>query len=202
MGERCLEEVGMALRRVGVVGAGVMGTGIAFVCVQAGLEVTLVDVEGERVERAMTAIDSLLSKKVAEGKISEGDKVRALRRLKGATQLEALRGVDFVIEAVTEDMEVKKRVFEELDQLLPPHTIVATNTSSLSISELAAVTQRPDKVVGMHFFNPVPLMELVQVVKPETTSEETVRIAWELAERLGKLPVLIKRDTPGFVSYL
>jgi len=192
----------MALRRVGVVGAGVMGTGIAFVCVQAGLEVTLVDVEGERVERAMTAIDSLLSKKVAEGKISEGDKVRALRRLKGATQLEALRGVDFVIEAVTEDMEVKKRVFEELDQLLPPHTIVATNTSSLSISELAAVTQRPDKVVGMHFFNPVPLMELVQVVKPETTSEETVRIAWELAERLGKLPVLIKRDTPGFVSYL
>jgi len=192
----------MALRRVGVVGAGVMGTGIAFVCVQAGLEVTLVDVEGERVERAMTAIDSLLSKKVAEGKISEGDKVRALRRLKGATQLEALRGVDFVIEAVTEDMEVKKRVFEELDQLLPPHTIVATNTSSLSISELAAVTQRPDKVVGMHFFNPVPLMELVQVVKPETTSEETVKIAWELAERLGKLPVLIKRDTPGFVSYL
>jgi len=139
---------------------------------------------------------------VAEGKISEGDKVRALRRLKGATQLEALRGVDFVIEAVTEDMEVKKRVFEELDQLLPPHTIVATNTSSLSISELAAVTQRPEKVVGMHFFNPVPLMELVQVVKPETTSEETVRIAWELAERLGKLPVLIKRDTPGFVSYL
>ncbi|RLA95281.1 MAG: hypothetical protein DRG69_03785 [Deltaproteobacteria bacterium] len=192
----------MALRRVGVVGAGVMGTGIAFVCVQAGLEVTLVDVEGERVERAMTAIDSLLSKKVAEGKISEGDKVRALRRLKGATQLEALRGVDFVIEAVTEDMEVKKRVFEELDQLLPPHTIVATNTSSLSISELAAVTQRPEKVVGMHFFNPVPLMELVQVVKPETTSEETVKIAWELAERLGKLPVLIKRDTPGFVSYL
>ncbi|RLB01932.1 MAG: hypothetical protein DRG55_04055 [Deltaproteobacteria bacterium] len=192
----------MALRRVGVVGAGVMGTGIAFVCAQAGLEVTLVDVEWERVERAMTAIDSLLSKKVAEGKISEGDKVRALRRLKGATQLEALRGVDFVIEAVTEDMEVKKRVFEELDQLLPPHTIVATNTSSLSISELAAVTQRPEKVVGMHFFNPVPLMELVQVVKPETTSEETVRIAWELAERLGKLPVLIKRDTPGFVSYL
>lgn len=192
----------MALRRVGVVGAGVMGTGIAFVCAQAGLEVTLVDVEWERVERAMTAIDSLLSKKVAEGKISEGDKVRALRRLKGATQLEALRGVDFVIEAVTEDMEVKKRVFEELDQLLPPHTIVATNTSSLSISELAAVTQRPDKVVGMHFFNPVPLMELVQVVKPETTSEETVKIAWELAERLGKLPVLIKRDTPGFVSYL
>lgn len=192
----------MALRRVGVVGAGVMGTGIAFVCAQAGLEVTLVDVEWERVERAMTAIDSLLSKKVAEGKISEGDKVRALRRLKGATQLEALRGVDFVIEAVTEDMEVKKRVFEELDQLLPPHTIVATNTSSLSISELAAATQRPDKVVGMHFFNPVPLMELVQVVKPETTSEETVKIAWELAERLGKLPVLIKRDTPGFVSYL
>ena len=192
----------MALRRVGVVGAGVMGTGIAFVCAQAGLEVTLVDVEGERVERAMTAIDSLLSKKVAEGKISEGDKVRALRRLKGATQLEALRGVDFVIEAVTEDMEVKKRVFKELDHLLPPHTIVATNTSSLSISELAAVTQRPDKVVGMHFFNPVPLMELVQVVKPETTSEETVKIAWELAERLGKLPVLIKRDTPGFVSYL
>ena len=189
----------MEIERIGILGAGAMGSGIAQVCAQVGYEVVMRDIADEFVQRGLKNIEGFLSKGVEKGKLSEKDKEEALGRIKGTTEVSDLKDVDFVIEAVLEDLELKKQVFREMDDLTRPEVILATNTSSMSITEIGAATKRPDKVVGMHFFNPVPLMKLVEVIKGHETSEETIKVTWNLAEKLGKLPVLVKKDTPGFI---
>ena len=189
----------MEIKKIGVLGAGVMGSGIAQVAAQSGFEVVMRDIADEFVQKGLKNIEASLSKGVEKGKITPEEKEAALGRIKGTTVLEDLKDVDFVIEAVIEDLELKKKVFKEMDELTRSEVILATNTSSMSITEIAASTSRPDKVVGMHFFNPVPLMRLVEVIKGLETSDETVDVTWGLAERLGKTPVLVKKDTPGFI---
>lgn len=188
------------IKKVAVIGAGIMGTGIAQVCAQAGYEVGLRDIEDEFVERSISTMKSSLGKLVQKGKISQGDADAIISRIKGTTDLkEAAGDADLVIEAVVENMDVKKQVFKELDEICPERTIFASNTSSLSITEMAAATKRPEKVVGMHFFNPVPVMRLVEIVRGLTTSDETVEVARAFAEKLGKTPVVCK-DSPGFIA--
>ncbi|RLA83534.1 MAG: 3-hydroxybutyryl-CoA dehydrogenase [Deltaproteobacteria bacterium] len=189
----------MEIKKIGVLGAGVMGSGIAQVAAQSGFEVVMRDIADEFVQKGLKNIEASLSKGVEKGKVTPEEKEAALGRVKGTTVLEDLKDVDFVIEAVIEDLELKKKVFKEMDELTRSEVILATNTSSMSITEIAASTSRPDKVVGMHFFNPVPLMRLVEVIKGLETSDETVDVTWKLAERLGKTPVLVKKDTPGFI---
>jgi len=189
----------MEIKKIGVLGAGVMGSGIAQVAAQSGFEVVMRDIADEFVQKGLKNIEAFLNKGVEKGKVTPEEKEAALGRIKGTTAVEDLKDVDFVIEAVIEDLELKKKVFKEMDELTRSEVILATNTSSMSITEIAASTSRPDKVVGMHFFNPVPLMRLVEVIKGLETSDETVDVTWKLAERLGKTPVLVKKDTPGFI---
>ncbi len=189
----------MEIKKIGIVGAGAMGSGIAQVCAQVGFEVIIRDLTEELVQKGIKSIDAFMTEGIRRGKVTEEQKQQTLSRIKGTTSMADLKDVDFVVEAVVEDMEVKKQVFKELDELVRPEVILSTNTSSLSITEIATATKRPDKVVGMHFFNPVPLMRLVEIVKGLETSDETVKVCYELAEKLGKVPVVIKKDVPGFV---
>ena len=189
----------MEIKKIGVLGSGAMGSGITQICAQVGYEVVVRDIADEFVERGLKGIEGFLSKSVEKEKISQQDKEATLGRIKGTTNVSDLKDVDFVIEAVLEELELKKRVFQEVEELIRPEVILATNTSSMSITEIGAATKRPDKVVGMHFFNPVPLMKLVEVIRGQETSEETTKVTWGLAEKLGKLPVLVKKDTPGFI---
>jgi len=189
----------MEIKKIGVLGAGTMGNGIAQVSAQAGYEVIMRDIADGFVQKGLKTIEGFLAKSVEKGKMSEEDKKVILGRIKGSTDISDLKDVDFVIEAVLEDLDLKKQVFQEVDKLTRPEVILATNTSSMSITEIGAATKRPEKVVGMHFFNPVPLMKLVEVIKGSETSEGTIKVTWELTEKLGKLPVLVKKDTPGFI---
>ena len=189
----------MEIKKIGVLGAGAMGNGIAQVCAQAGHEVVMRDIADEFVQRGLKTIEGFLSKSVEKGKISEDDKKKTMDRITGTTEVADLKDVDFVIEAVLEDLELKKQVFQEVEELIRPEVILATNTSSMSITEIGAATKRPDKVVGMHFFNPVPMMKLVEVIKGMDTSDETVTVTKELSEKLGKMPVIVKKDVPGFI---
>jgi 3-hydroxybutyryl-CoA dehydrogenase len=189
----------MEIKKIGVLGAGAMGNGIAQVCAQTGYDVIMRDIADEFVQRGMKTIEGFLAKSVEKGKLSEDDKKKTMGRIKGTTKLDDLKDVDFVIEAVLEDMTLKKQVFQEMDTLTRPEVILATNTSSMSITEIGAATKRPDKVVGMHFFNPVPLMKLVEVIKGMDTSEETSTATLALTEKLGKMPVLVKKDVAGFI---
>lgn len=189
----------MEIKKIGVLGAGAMGNGIAQVCAQAGYTVVMRDIADEFVERGLKTIDGFLAKSVEKGKITEDDKKKTRERITGTTKMADLKDVDFAIEAVLEDLELKKQVFQEMDDLTRPEVILATNTSSMSITEIGAATKRPDKVVGMHFFNPVPIMKLVEVIKGMSTSDETVAVTKELSEKLGKMPVIVKKDVPGFI---
>jgi len=189
----------MEIKKIGVVGAGVMGSGIAQVCAQAGFEVIMRDLTDELVEKGLKNIENFLNEGIKRGKVTEEQKQQTLSRIKGTTKLEDLKDVDFVIEAVVEIMDIKKQVFQELDKLVRPEVILSTNTSSLSITEIAQSTKRPDKVVGMHFFNPAQLMRLVEIVRGLDTSDETVKICHELSEKLGKIPVVVNKDVPGFI---
>jgi 3-hydroxybutyryl-CoA dehydrogenase len=189
----------MEIKKIGVLGAGAMGNGIAQVCAQTGYDVIMRDIADEFVQRGIKTIEGFLAKGVEKGKLSEDDKKKTMGRIKGTTKLDDLKDVDFVIEAVLEDMALKKQVFQEMDTLTRPEVILATNTSSMSITEIGAATKRPDKVVGMHFFNPVPLMKLVEVIKGMDTSEETSTATLALTEKLGKMPVLVKKDVAGFI---
>jgi 3-hydroxybutyryl-CoA dehydrogenase len=189
----------MEIKKIGVLGAGAMGNGIAQICAQAGYTVIMRDIADEFVERGLKTIEGFLSKSVEKGKITEDDKKKTLGRITGTTKVADLKDVDFAIEAVLEDLELKKQVFQEMDGLTRPEIILATNTSSMSITEIGAATKRPDKVVGMHFFNPVPMMKLVEVIKGMDTSDETVAVTRELSEKLGKMPVIVKKDVPGFI---
>jgi 3-hydroxybutyryl-CoA dehydrogenase len=189
----------MEIKKIGVLGAGAMGNGIAQVCAQAGFEVVMRDIADEFVQRGLKTIEGFLSKSVEKGKISVDDKKKIEGRITGTTNVADLKDVDFAIEAVLEDLELKKQVFQEMDSLTRPEVILATNTSSMSITEIGAATKRPDKVVGMHFFNPVPIMKLVEVIKGMDTSDETVTVTRGLSEKLGKMPVIVNKDVPGFI---
>ena len=189
----------MDIKKIGVIGAGAMGNGIAQMAAQIGCEVVLRDIKDEYVERGMKSIDRFLSKSVEKGKITAADKDAILGRIKGTTEMAQLKDVDFVIEAVIEDLDLKKSVFKELDELCAPHVILASNTSSMSLTEIAAATKRPERVCGMHFFNPVPIMKLVEIIRGYSTNDETVNITTELAKKMGKITVEVKKDSPGFV---
>lgn len=191
----------MEIKTVAVLGLGTMGSGIAQVCAQAGLKTMAYDVKDEFVSRGVAMIHKNLEKGLAKGKYSEEHVHSTQNLLHTTTDLKSLTDVDLVIEAVVEDIQVKKEIFGILDQVCPQHTLLASNTSSLSITDMAAVTQRADRVLGLHFFNPAFLMKLVEVVKGLETSQETVDTAYGFAETLGKTAVLSK-DTPGFIVNL
>jgi 3-hydroxybutyryl-CoA dehydrogenase len=189
----------MEVRTIGVLGAGTMGSGIAQVAAQAGYNVIMRDMDDGFVQAGLKAIDKFLSKSVERGKVTEQEKHAVMGRITGTVAMADLAGADFLIEAVTENMDLKKHVFSEVDALLRKEVVLATNTSSMSITEIASVTTRPDRVVGMHFFHPTPLMRLVEVIRGFKTSDETVLAAMALARSFGKEPIEVKRDSPGFL---
>ena len=189
----------MLPRTIGVVGAGQMGNGIAHVAAAVGFDVLLTDLETRFLEKARGTIEKNLDREVAKGKRSTAEKDAALARVSTATELERLSAADLVIEAIVEDEETKKDLFRRLDGICPKTTILASNTSSISITRLAAATGRPDRFIGMHFMNPVPVMLLVEVIRGIATSDETAATVDEVSRRMGKTPIVCN-DSPGFVS--
>lgn len=189
----------MSIKTIGVVGAGAMGTGIAHIAAMAGYDVILRDIDIAFVERATKNMDKFMARSVEKGKMTEEARQATLARIKGTTILEDFASADFVIEVVIEKMELKKEVFEALDKICRPEVILATNTSSMSITAIAATTNRPEKVCGMHFFNPAQLMRLCEVIRGLKTADETIATATELARAFGKTTVEVKKDSPGFI---
>jgi len=188
----------MKIRKVGVVGCGLMGSGIVEVCARAGYEVVVREVNDEFLQKGLGRIKKSMSRGVRKGKLAQEDMDAAWGRIKGTTTLADMADCDIAIEAAVENMEIKKSIFAELDGILPPQAILASNTSSLCITEMASVTKRGDKVLGIHFFNPVPVMPLIEFVRTILTSDETMAIAHEFGASLGKTMVTAK-DTPGFI---
>ncbi|MFQ5707694.1 MAG: 3-hydroxyacyl-CoA dehydrogenase family protein [bacterium] len=191
----------MAIKKVGVLGCGLMGSGIAQVAAVAGYETVVREVTQELIDKGLAKIEGFLAKAVDKGKMSDEARAAALKNLTGTTNLDDLQGCDLVIEAIIENIEVKKEVYQELDKICLAETIFASNTSSLTITEMAAATKRPDKFVGLHFFNPVPIMKLVEVVRTIQTSQATFDTAFAFAQSLGKEPIACK-DNSGFVVNL
>ncbi|MEC5424435.1 3-hydroxybutyryl-CoA dehydrogenase [Virgibacillus sp. C22-A2] len=189
----------MSIKKVMVIGAGQMGAGIAQSCAQSGFEVLLNDMNEEAIEKGLKNIEKLLTRAVEKERISEKDKKDTLNRLSPSTHLQDAQSCDLIIEAVVENMEVKTKVFSDLDAFAPKHAILASNTSSLPITEIAAVTKRPEQVIGMHFMNPVPVMKLVEIIRGLQTSDETYQAIKTMTEELSKTPVEVN-DFPGFVS--
>jgi len=188
----------MEIKNVGVVGCGVMGSGITQVCAQSGYQVIVAEINGELLNKGLKSIQKVLTINVEKGRLSEQDKEGILGRIKGTTDIKDFSNCDFVIEAVNENMGMKKEVFSKLDKICPGHTILSTNTSVLSIIDLAVVTTRPNKILGSHFFNPAPVMKLLEIVKTIATSEETLEISKVFGKSLGKTTV-IAQDIPGFI---
>jgi len=186
------------MKKIGVLGTGTMGAGIIQVLAQNGYEVVLRARRQTSVDKGIATVEKNLEKLVAKEKMTAAEKAEIMGRIKGSTEIEIIKDADLVIEAATEEMESKKALFQELDALCKPETIIATNTSSLSITEIAAATNRADKIIGMHFFNPVPMMKLVEIIKGLATSEETKNTILALTEALGKKPVEVA-EAPGFV---
>ncbi|MGM0887122.1 MAG: 3-hydroxybutyryl-CoA dehydrogenase [Bacillota bacterium] len=189
----------MGIQKVMVIGAGQMGSGIAQVCAMSGYEVLLHDLKDEYVEKGLGTIAKNLSRQVEKGKMESNEKDAILSRLTSSTNLKNAAAVDLVIEAAVENMEIKTRIFAELDEITPRHVILASNTSSLPITEIAAATKRPEKVIGMHFMNPVPVMKLVEVIRGLATADEVYQEVEKMAESLSKVPVEVN-DFPGFVA--
>jgi 3-hydroxybutyryl-CoA dehydrogenase len=189
----------MEINTIGVVGAGQMGSGIAEVVLTSGFEVVMRDINQEALERGRNRIDGDLARRVEKGKMTLEEKDASLKRLSTAIRLEDMKDCDFIIEAATENVAFKEEIFSTLDRLAREGVILASNTSSISITRIAAFTRRPDRVVGMHFFNPVPVMKLIEIVRGMDTSEETFLVTKGLSEKLGKTPLEAK-DFPGFVS--
>jgi 3-hydroxybutyryl-CoA dehydrogenase len=190
----------MAIKNISVIGAGTMGNGIAHIFAQSGFDVTLVDVAQAALDKALTTIDSNLARQVKKGTLTEDDQKATLSRIKTNNNLaDAVKNADFVIEAATERFDLKKQIFQTLDSNAPAGVILATNTSSISVTELAATTKRASHVIGMHFFNPVPVMKLVEVIRGLATTDEVYGIVKELSEKVGKTPIEVN-DSPGFVS--
>jgi 3-hydroxybutyryl-CoA dehydrogenase len=193
------EVEGMEIKRVGVIGAGTMGNGIAHVFARSGFSVVLCDVEQRFLDRALATIGKNLDREVVKNKITADDKAATLQRITTAVDRGALAGCDFVVEAATEKFEVKTEIFRDLDRVTRPEIVLASNTSSISITKLAALTKRPEKVIGMHFFNPVPVMKLVEVIRGLATAQESFETVRDLSVKLEKTPVEVN-DAPGFVS--
>ncbi len=189
----------MAIEKIMVIGAGQMGGGIAQVAAQSGLQVVLNDIDAALIEKRLAFIDSTLARNVEKGRITEAQKQATLSRLTASTDLADAADVDFVVEAATEKMEIKTQIFRKLDTIARPGVILATNTSSLPITEVAAVTSRPESVIGMHFMNPVPVMTLVEIIRGIATSDEVYQTVEALATAMGKTPVEVN-DYPGFIS--
>ncbi|OKL37555.1 3-hydroxybutyryl-CoA dehydrogenase [Domibacillus mangrovi] len=189
----------MKLKRIMVIGAGQMGSGIAQVCAQAGYDVLLHDLKPEHIERGLQIIFNNITRQVEKGRMSESEKSVVLARLHKSTDIQDAGGVDIVIEAVVENMDIKRNIFAQLDEITPDHTILASNTSSLPITEIAAATDRPEKVIGMHFMNPVPVMKLVEIIRGLATADDVYKKIEDLTKKLGKVPVEVN-DFPGFVS--
>lgn len=187
------------ISKVGVLGAGTMGNGISQVFAQSGYQVVMVDLTNEILERGLSAIKKSLEKFLEKGKITQEDKEATLGRIKTSTNNEELRDCDIIIEAIIENKEEKKKSFSYLDKICKKEAIFASNTSTISITELASATNRPEKFIGMHFMNPVPLMALVEVIRGLRTDEKVVEVVVDLAKKLGKVPVVVN-DSPGFVS--
>ena len=188
----------MEIKKVGVVGCGIMGGGIAQVSAQAGFEVVASEINDELLNKGIAAINSVLSRRVEKGRISQEDKDATMARIKGTTDFKDFASCDLVIEAVPENMDLKKKVFAELDKICPKHAILASNTSCLSVIDMAKATNRPEQVLGMHFFNPVPVMRLLELVKTILTSDETMETAKKFGEAIGKT-VSVSPDIPAFV---
>ena len=189
------------IERIGVVGCGQMGAGIAEVCARSGYSVIARDLSSDLVQRGLARIEASLDRVVARGKLSEEERSATRARIVGTTDSAAFDGCDLVIEAVAEDLELKRRVFAELDLSTPPHAILASNTSSLAVTEMAAATARPGQVLGLHFMQPAPVMPLVEIVRTFLTSDETFDAARQFIESLGKT-VVVSKDTPGFIVNL
>jgi len=188
----------MKINRVGVVGCGTMGSGIAQVCAQAGYAVTVSEVSEDLLKKGLAAINSFLSKAVEKQKITPQDRDATLTRIKGTTSFNDFSECDLVIEAAIENLDPKKKIFTELDGICPKHAILASNTSGLPVIEMAMATSRPDRVLGLHFFNPAPVMKLLEVVRTIATSDETLETAKEFGKSIGKA-VVVAKDTPGFI---
>ena len=187
----------MEVKKVIVVGSGLMGSGIAQVCAQAGIHVFLNDVSREALDKAIKNIGWSLAKFIEKGKLSE-KKETIIDRITPITDLDRAKDIDLAIEAVFEQLELKQQIFEKLDQLCAAHTLLASNTSAIPISDLAAVTQRADKVLGLHFFSPVPMMQVVEVVKGMATTDDSARVGQDFVKNIGKEPIMVNRDVPGF----
>jgi len=188
----------MEIKKVGVVGCGQMGSGITQICAQSGYHVTVSEINDELLNKGLAAINSSLTKGVEKEKITPQDKDNALARIKGTTAIKDLGDCDLVIEAAVENMNLKKKIFTELDKICPGHAVLATNTSCLSIIDIAILTTRPEKVLGLHFFNPVPIMKLLEIARTIATSDETLEIGKSFGKSLGKT-VIVAKDTPGFI---
>jgi 3-hydroxybutyryl-CoA dehydrogenase len=189
----------MEIKTFGVIGAGQMGAGIAQVAAMSGLDVVMNDIKTEFVEKGLATITKLLERGVEKGKMSEDDKNTILGRIKTSAELKDMAPVDYVVEAATEKEEIKYQLFKDLDEICGDQVILATNTSSIPIGRIAAQTGRPEKVIGMHFMNPVPVMKLVEVIPGIATSDETYQVTWDLAEKFGKTPAKAS-DYPGFIA--
>lgn len=188
----------MEIKKIGVLGAGTMGAGIAQVSVEAGFSVVLVDVDTPVIEKALKGVQKAWQKAIEKGKLGEEDKQKRTTLLETGGSISDFKDCDLVIEAIIEKIDIKKKVFQQLDEICPSHAILASNTSALSITEIAAATKCPDRVVGMHFFNPVPMMKLVEVIPGAETSQETSSLIIDICLKLGKEPVLAK-EFPGFI---
>ena len=188
----------MNIQTIGVIGAGTMGNGIAQACAVSGLDVVMVDISDAAVQRGLATVSSSLDRLVKKDKLSAEAKAAAMARIQVSTDYAALKPAQLVIEAATENADLKRKILQQLDDMLPAETLVATNTSSISITQLAASTKRPDRFIGMHFFNPVPMMALVEVIRGLQTSDATHDAVHDLAKRLGKSPITVK-NAPGFV---
>ncbi len=189
----------MDVKRFGVIGAGQMGNGIAQVAAASGLDVVMSDIKPEFCEKGVATIAKSLDRMVKKEKISDAEKAQILSRITTTTDLKDMAAVDFVVEAAVEQQDLKFKIFEDLDKICPPEVILSTNTSSIPIGRIAARTSRPDKIIGMHFMNPVPLMKLVEVINGIATSEETFQITWQLCKDFGKTPAKAN-DFPGFIA--
>ncbi len=191
----------MDIKKPFVVGSGIMGAGVGQLCAQQGYNVTIVDVSDEIIEKARKKVQAGLKKRIEKGKMTEGDMESILSRMNWSTELELASDCDFIVEAIYEDIDIKKGVFRKLDSVCAPETILASNTTALSISEVASATSRPEKVIGMHFFNPAVVMKLVEIIRGEKTSDETIETTKKFAESLGKVPIVTAKEAPaGIVS--
>jgi len=188
----------MEIKKVGVVGCGIMGSGITQVCAQSGYQVVVSEINDELLNKGLASINSVLTRSVNKGKLSQQDKDAILSRIKGTTNTKDFHDCDLMIEVAIENTDLKKKIFAEIDKICPKHTILATNTSCLSIIDIAMATTRPDKVLGIHFFNPVPVMQLIEIIKTIATSDDTLETGKTFGKSLGKT-IVVTQDAPGFI---